>query len=581
MSPFLIPPHGGTLVHLMADASRRAELKSRSREWPSWTLTPRQLCDLELLLNGGFSPLQGFLGQRDYESVCETMQLPADPARRTEPILWPMPVQLDVPEALARTLHPSASLVLRDLEEISLAILHVEDIWKPDRGREAERVFGTRDPEHPGVAHLLQQTHPYYVGGRLEGLEMPRHYDYPELRLPPAQLRERFQALGWHRIAAFQPHVPMHRAQLELTSRALRELHVQLLIHPAGGMTEPGDLSYYTRVRCYRAILPYYPSHTALLNLLPLAMRMGGPREALWLALLHRNYGCSHLLMEKERPASHRNSHGQPLNDPGMTQDLLQKFQTELGIQTVSLSPMVYLPDRDAYVPEDEVPRPAVVQSLSETELRERLASGREIPSWFSFPEILGELHRAYPERRRQGFTVFFTGLPSSGKSTAANVLLVKLLERGVRPVTLLDGDIVRKHLSSELGFSQEHRDVHIRRIGFVAAEITKHGGIAICAPIAPYDQTRREVRKMIESQGGFLLVYVATPLEVCEQRDRKGMYARARAGILPQFTGISDPYEPPKDAEVVLDTTSMSPEEAASKILLAMEQAGYMESVE
>jgi sulfate adenylyltransferase len=369
----------------------------------------------------------------------------------------------------------------------------------------------------------------------------------------------------------------MHRAHQELTFRAIKELDANLLIHPVVGMTKPGDVDHYTRVRCYRAILEHYPRNTAMLSLLPLAMRMAGPREAVLHAIIRKNHGCTHLIVGRDHAGPGNDSWGNPFYGPYDAQQLLSEHEFELGIGMVPFKMMVYLPDRDEYAPEDEVPIEAQARSLSGTELRERLATGREIPAWFSFPEVVQELRNSYPERSRQGFTVFFTGLPSSGKSTVANVLLVKLLEMGGRPVTLLDGDIVRKHLSSELGFSKEHRDINILRIGFVASEITKNGGIALCAPIAPYDAIRRRVRGMIEPLGGFVLVHVATPVEVCEQRDRKGLYAKARAGIIQQFTGVSDPYEAPNDAEVVLDTTAMTPEECAQEVLLALKCKGFI----
>jgi len=570
MSSHLNSPHGGPLVNLLANDDRCDELKALSRDLPSWDLTPRQLCDLELLTSGGFSPLQGFLCRRDYESVCEEMRL-------ADGTIWPIPVMLDVSEEVAGTLESGSLLVLRDFEGAMLAVLHVSEVWQPDFTKEAQDVFGTTNPEHPGVAYLMDHTHPWYIGGRVEAVQLPSHYDFRELRLTPSQLRQRFRTMGWRRVVAFQTRNPMHQAHQELTFRAARELEANLLIHPVVGMTKPGDVDHYTRVRCYQAIQDHYPRNTARLSLLPLAMRMGGPREAVWHAIIRKNYGCTHLIVGRDHAGPGSDSQGQPFYGPYDAQEMLRQHQEELGVEMVPFRMMVYAEDRDEYIPEDEVSEDTRVRGLSGTELRERLAKGLNIPEWFSFPEVVAELRRTYPPRRRQGFTVFFTGLPSSGKSTLANVLMVRLLEMGGRPVTLLDGDLVRKHLSSELGFSKEHRDINIRRIGFVASEITKNGGIAICAPIAPYDRIRKEVRGMVESGGGFVLVHVATPLEVCEQRDRKGLYAKARAGIVKEFTGISDPYEEPADAEVVMDTTEMTPEECAQQILLYLEKEGYI----
>ncbi len=570
MPSHLIEPHGGVLVDLMATPERVEELKLIAQEAPSWTLSGRQGCDLELILSGGFSPLTGFMTQKDYDGVCKDMRL-------SDGTLWPLPITLDVDEETAKGLEPGSTLFLRDLEGVALAALNVEDIWQPDLTKEAESVFGTNNPEHPAVSYLQRNTNPYYVGGRLEGIQHPLHYDFVPLRLTPAVLRQRFAELGWRKIVAFQTRNPLHRAHLELTFRAASQLEANLLIHPVVGMTKPGDVDHYTRVRCYQAVMKHYPQSTAMLSLLPLAMRMGGPREALLHALIRKNHGCSHLIVGRDHAGPGSDSNGTPFYGPYDAQELMTKHEDELGIKMVPFKMVVYVEDRDEYVPMDELPEDAKTKSLSGTELRERLADGREIPPWFSFPEVIQELRRTHPPRSRQGFTVFFSGLPSSGKSTLANVLLVKLLEIGGRPMTVLDGDIVRTNLSSELGFSKEHRDINIHRIGFVASEITKNGGIAICAPIAPYAEIRQDVREMIEAGGGYILVHVSTPLEVCEQRDRKGLYAKARAGIVKEFTGISDPYEVPTDADLAIDTTEMSPEECVQSVILHLEKEGYI----
>jgi sulfate adenylyltransferase len=570
VSDHLIPPHGGELVNLIVSDHRTAELREASRDWPSWDLTPRQLCDLELLMNGGFSPLRGFMGKADYDRVVSDMRL-------ADGTLWPMPVVLDVPEQLGDGLKPGGMLALRDAEGVMLAALHVEDIWRPDREKEARQVFGSLNREHPGVAFLLGQSHPLYVGGRIEGTQLPVHYDYRMLRHAPAEVRGEFAKRGWRRVVAFQTRNPMHRAHQELTLRAAKEVEASLLIHPVVGMTKPGDVDHYTRVRCYQAVLPTYPRNTAMLSLLPLAMRMGGPREAVWHAIIRKNYGCSHLIVGRDHAGPGADSSGKAFYGPYDAQKMIERFQDELHINMVPFRNMVYVPAHDQYYPEDEVPKGEEVVSISGTEQRRRLREGIPLPSWFTFPAVEQELRRSSPPRAQQGFTVLFTGLSGAGKSTIANVLLVKLLEMGGRPVTLLDGDLVRKHLSSELGFSKEHRDINIRRIGFVAAEITKNGGIALCAPIAPYDAVRRDVRRMVEAVGGFVLVHVATPLAVCEGRDRKGLYAKARAGIVKEFTGISDPYETPTDAEVVLDTTQLTPEEAAHEVVLHLEREGFI----
>jgi len=565
----LVPPHGGALVDLLADPARAAELRSAAAAWPSWDLTPRQLCDLELLLIGAFSPLRGFMSEADHASV-------RDKLRMANGTLWPVPVVLDVPDTLAERLTPGTSLALRDPEGVMLAVLHVDEVYRPDLAAEAQAVYGATDPGHPGVAALFG-NHPNNVAGRVEGLELPTHYDFPALRATPAELRAAFAARGWDRVVAFQTRNPMHRAHAELTLRAAAEAGAHLLVHPVVGMTKPGDIDHYTRVRCYDALRGRYPEGLAELSLLPLAMRMAGPREAVWHAIIRKNFGCTHFIVGRDHAGPGKDAEGLPYYGPYDAQDLLRTHAEELGVAMVPFRMMVYLADEDRYVPDDEVPEGARSLSISGTELRARLAQGREIPEWFTYPEVAAELRRTHPPRSAQGFTVFFTGLSGSGKSTLANVLRVKLLERGGRAVTMLDGDLVRKHLSSELGFSKEHRDLNIRRIGFVAGEVTRAGGVALCAPIAPYDAVRKDVRAMVAPGGGFVLVHVSTPLEVCEQRDRKGLYAKARAGIIPEFTGISDPYEIPLNAELELDTTRLSPEESVDRILAHLIQQGYL----
>jgi sulfate adenylyltransferase len=563
-------PHGGELTNLLATPERVVELQVESRDWPSWELTARQLCDLELLLNGGFSPLRGFMSRADYEGTCSR-------GRLADGKLWPVPIVLDVQEKFTHSIGPGKTVALRDPEGVMLAALHIEEVWQPDRLAEAEAIYGTTSCNHPGVEYLLKQTHPWYVGGKLEGVQLPAHYDFSALRLTPSELRAEFTRLGWQRIVAFQTRNPMHRAHQELTLRASKQVDANLLIQPSVGMTKPGDLEYYLRVRCYQTLLSKYPKGTVKLALLPLAMRMAGPREALWHAIIRKNYGCSHLILGRDHAGPGNDEYGKPFYQPYAAQELLVAHQEELGITAVPFNTMVYLEGQDTYVQEGEVPAGARTVNISGTELRRRLAEGRELPTWFTFEEVARELQRSYPPRHRQGFTVFFTGLSGSGKSTIANVLRAKFLEMGGRPVTLLDGDLVRKHLSSELGFSKEHRDINIRRIGFVASEITKNCGIAICAPIAPYDSIRKEVRAMIQPHGGFVLVHLSTDLATCEARDRKGLYAKARAGLVQQFTGISDPYEVPDDAEAVIDTSDLSAEEAAQQILLFLNRQGYI----
>jgi sulfate adenylyltransferase len=557
-------------VDLMADDGCAAKLREQSRDWPSVDLDARQLCDLELLLNGAYSPLEGFMGRADHEAVCATMH-------RADGTLWPLPIMLNVSADLAGSFSPGMRVALRDREGVMLAAMTVEEIFQPDRGAELRALFGTDDTSRPEVRQHIHRFSDWAVAGPVEGLHLPVHYDYRELRLTPSELRRRFAKLGWRSVLAFQTHRVIHRAQQALTTAAARAAGANLLIHPIVGLNEPGDADHYTRVRCCQALMPHYPKFLARLNLLPMACRGVGAREAVLQAIVHKNYGCTHLLVDTADNGTVLDTVGAPAYEPEAASSLMNSLAGELGVAWVPYEEQVYVEDLKQYLAPSEVPADSRVLRLDGGEVRRRLDDGREIPDWYTFPSVARELQRRHPVRDRQGFTVFFTGLSGSGKSTVANALRVRLLEIGGRGVTLLDGDLVRRNLSSELGFSKEHRDLNIRRIGFVAAEITRAGGVAICAPIAPYNVVRREVREMISPCGGFVLVHVATPLEVCEARDRKGMYAKARAGIVKEFTGISDPYEVPADADVVIDTSNLSPAEATREILLFLERQGYL----
>ncbi len=566
----LMPAYGGTLVNLMASAERAAELRQHSRDWPSLDLEPRHLGDLELLLNGGFSPLDGYMDRADWSGCLEEMRL-------ADGTLWPIPVALDIPPALAEQLEGGSMLGLRDQEGVLLAALQVSEVWRPDWAREARVVCAGATTTQAEVERAAGERHTMAVAGQLEGVQLPVHYDYRELRSTPAELRRTFARLGWRQVLAYQTHQTMHRAHQALTQRTAQELGTNLLIHPLVGHGLAGDPDYYTRVRCYRALLAHYPKDMVRLSLLPLWSRGGGPREAVLAAIVHRNHGCTHFMVEHDTGDSILDSNGAPAWEPREARALLDELREELGIVMVPFREMVYLESAREFVPADEVPPEGRTAKLSAPEVRKRLARGAELPDWFSFPEVERELRRRHPPRHQQGFTVFFTGLSGAGKSTIANALRVKLLEVGGRGVSLLDGDLVRKNLSSELGFSKEHRDLNILRIGFVAGEITRAGGVAICAPIAPYEAVRQRVRDMVSPWGGFVLVHVATPLTVCEERDRKGMYAKARAGLVDSFTGISDPYEEPVDAEVVVDASAVTPEEAVREVLLHLEAEGYI----
>ncbi|MDT0682429.1 bifunctional sulfate adenylyltransferase/adenylylsulfate kinase [Roseicyclus sp. F158] len=546
------------------------KLKVEAGDLPSWDLSPRQTCDLELLMNGGFNPLKGFLGQEDYDSVVEDMRL-------KDGALWPMPITLDVTEKFAATIEEGQDIALRDAEGVILATMTVTDKWVPDKAREAEKVFGADDSAHPAVNYLHNKAGSVYLGGPITGIQPPVHYDFKARRDTPNELRAFFRKMGWRRVVAFQTRNPLHRAHQELTFRAAKEAQANLLIHPVVGMTKPGDVDHFTRVRCYEAVLDKYPAATTTMSLLNLAMRMAGPREAVWHGLIRRNHGCTHFIVGRDHAGPGKNSAGEDFYGPYDAQELFRKYADEIGIEMVDFKHMVYVQERAQYEPADEIEDGLTVLNISGTELRRRLAEGLEIPEWFSFPEVVQELRRTRPPRAAQGFTVFFTGFSGSGKSTVANALMVKLMEMGGRPVTLLDGDVVRKNLSSELGFSKEHRDLNIRRIGFVASEITKNGGIAICAPIAPYATTRRAVREEIEEHGAFVEVHVATSIEECERRDRKGLYKLAREGKIKEFTGISDPYDVPETPELRLDTEGSDVDHCAHQVLLKLEGMGLV----
>ncbi len=574
-------------------ASERAEqLKKASLTYKSITLKKRQLCDLELLLNGGFSPLKTFLGKQDHETVLQDLRL-------SDGRLWPIPITLDVSADFARSLEHGETVALRDPEGFMPAVLTVEEQWNPDKEREAELVYGTRSTGHPGVRYLNEEVKSTYISGKLEGIQLPLHFDFETLWDTPAEMRRLFDKMGWRRVLAFHSSNPMHRMHREMILTVAKEKEAHILLHPAVGVTKPGDLQYYARVHCYKAIQAHFPHDFAALSLLPLAMRMAGPREALWHALINQNYGCTHFIVGPDHAsppyqpsASTLAGKGRPISDSSapdgqgdrfygrfQAQEVAKTYAAELDIEIVPVRQWRYAPQKKRYLPLDTIGQQGLdFETYGDTDLKQALERDQDVPDWFSYPNVVSELRRVYPSRNRQGITLFFTGLSGSGKSTLAGILYAKLIESGSRPVSLLDGDIVRQNLSSELGFSKEHRDLNIRRIGFVASEITKNGGVAICAPIAPYRETRRAVRELIEQHGAFVEVHVSTPLEVCETRDRKGLYAKARKGVIPEFTGISDPYNVPEHPELDINTAELSPMEAAQEVLLYLLKEGYID---
>jgi sulfate adenylyltransferase len=559
-----------TIVNLLVDDAQHQVLKKLTSTLPDVILNERQICDFELLVTGVFSPLTGFMTRVDYESVLDRMRLSSGD-------LWPVPICLDIHDTLAGTLEAGQSVVLRDPEGFLLGVMTLEDIWPVDKDNEAMAVYGTRDPAHPGVDYLRSKCGSHYIGGPIQALNLPIHPDFPQIRLTPAEVRERFRKLGWHRIVGFQTRQPIHRPQFEMTIQAMQKARANLLLLPAAGIPGPDDFDHYTRMRCYQKVGTHYPPNSHLLNLLPLAMRMAGPRDALLHMIIGRNFGCTHFVIGHNHASPGNDSSGKPFYPADRAEALASEAAKELGIDPVFFEEMVYLPFDDEFCLASEVNGSRETISFTGKDIRDRIRKGKKIPDWATFPEVIEELDRSYPSPARQGFTIFFTGLSGAGKSTIAKVLYARFLEMGTRPVSLLDGDIVRRHLSSELNFSREHRDINVRRIGFVASEITKNRGIAICAPIAPYQRTRDEIRKAIEHYGGFFEIHVSTPITECEKRDRKGMYAKARAGLLKGFTGVDDPYETPKTPELRIDTSHITPEEAAREVLLLLSRKGFV----
>lgn len=538
-----------------------------------WILTSKQRCDLEMLTVGAFAPLTGFLSQADYECVLSTHRL-------VNGALWPIPINLDVSDEFATHISEGDTIDLMDNARILLARMTVSHKWKPDKFIEANAVFGTLDETHPGVYSLLNHTGNWYLGGSVELVRSPIYYDFLELRHTPATLKRYFLDHDYQQVVAFQTRNPMHRAHFELTLRAAETINGHILIHPVVGVTKSGDLDYVTRVRCYQKILSYYSKQQATLSLLPLAMRMAGPKEALWHALIRKNYGCTHFIVGRDHAGPGLNATGEPFYAPYAAQDLVQQYQTEIQIQMIPFEEMVYVKERKQYCLINELQPQEKALSLSGTKLRQLLSKNEPIPAWFSFPEIINELRAAYPPKSERGFTLFFTGLSGAGKTTLAQALMVKLRCYGRQNVTLIDGDVVRPILAAELGFTKADRDINIQRIGYVAAEVTKVGGIALCAAIAPYREAREKNRFLISQSGAYIEIYVATTLATCEQRDTKGLYAKARRGELSAFTGVNDPYEPPMNPEMIIDTGVLSMDECVSQIIHFLRKEGYLSFV-
>jgi len=555
-------------VSLLVDQNVHRDLKKMLQSLPDITLNERQASDFEMLSSGAFYPLTGFMTKPVYDAVLDRMVLP-------DGGIWPIPVCLDIDASLARSLDIGQSAALRDAEGFPLGLMAIEDIWPVDPERETKAVYGNCNPAHPGVVDLLNKSGKFYVGGRIQAMSLPIHSDFRQIRLMPVEVRKQFEKLGWKRIVGFQTRQPIHRPQFEMTLQAMKKARANLLLLPIAGIPKPGDFDHFTRMRCYQKVMVHYPPDSHLLNLLPLSMRGAGLRDALLHLIIGKNFGCTHFVIGHNH--SSLSPDGIEQSQPAYDRQLIENAGKTIGIQPVFFEEMVYLPFEDEFRLETDVRSNQEFISFSNEDIKQRIWNGKKVPSWASFPEVIKELNQSYPPPSKQGFTVFLTGLSGAGKSTIARVLYAKFMEIGTRPVSLLDGDIVRRNLSSELNFSREHRDINVKRIGFVASEITKNRGIAICAPIAPYEKTRLEIRKSIEAYGGFFEVHVATPISICEKRDRKGMYAKAKAGLIKDFTGVDDPYEVPAEPEISIDTTNLTPDEAVQEILLLLTEKKFV----
>lgn len=540
----------------------------------SLTLTERQLCDLEMIMVGGFSPLDGFLNQADYESVVSRMRL-------ANGKLWPMPIILDVDKATAKEISIGDKVELKNDEGETHAIIDVTDIWEPNKEKEAQQVYGTLDKAHPGVKYLFDQTHDVYIGGPVTPVMLPTHYDFEDLRKTPEQLKSIFEKNNINKIVGFQTRNPMHRAHVALTKIAAEKTGAHLLINPVVGKTKPGDIDPYTRVRCYRKILKYFPENQTTLSVLPLAMRMAGPKEALWHAVIRKNYGCTHFIVGRDHAGPGNDSNGKPFYGLYDAQKLVKKHSKEIGIELVALPEVAFIKERNDYLPATEVEPGMTVLKISGTELRRRLRLGLDIPSFLSYPEIIDELRILNPPLKEKGVTLFLTGLSGSGKSTLANALSKKLSEIQYRKITLLDGDVIRQQLSPDLGFSVADRSLNVRRVGFVANEVTRNNGMTICSMIAPYQEDRKAVRDLVSNSGKFVEIYLSTPLAECEKRDVKGLYAKARQGLIKNFTGIDDPYECPENPELTIDTSELSVESALNKVISYLKEEGYLQNTQ
>ena len=517
----------------------------------------RSLCDLELLLVGAFSPLIGYLNRDDYLEVLENMKLKTGE-------VWPMPIVYRINESELNFWTSQKRVVLQDETNLPLAHFTIEDVYKPDLFKEVECVFGTSDTNHPYVKEILDNPDVYYVGGKVEMINKPFHFDFASLRLTPDEVKAEMKRRGWTKMVGFQTRNPMHKSHQQLTLRSLQQVKNKypnekcgLLLHPVVGITQACDVDYHARVACYKELIKTYAEDEVILSLLPLSMRMGGPREALWHSLIRKNYGCSHFIVGRDHAGpSYKTKEGKSFYGPYDAHQLVEEYSNQIGLDVIASKMIVYEANSQTYKSIEETNEDDDVKTISGTELRQRLKNRDEIPEWFTYPNISKILQKN--TKSSGGFCLYLIGLSGSGKSVLAKYLHESLSETfATKAITILDGDLVRQELSRGLGFSKQDRSLNVRRIGYVASEIVKHGGIVICSNIAPYQEDRDFNRQRIEQHGSYYEVFVSTTLSKCEERDCKGLYEKARKGIIKQFTGISDPFEEPIHSEFKFESNT------------------------
>ena len=562
----LCTPYKDELIDLRIGSSEAAELTSYGVTLASIRITQRELCDLEMLAVGAFSPLRTFMTAKDYRSVVESMRL-------ADGTLFPIPITLAIDDI--SEIRMDHDIALRSPNNDLLAILSIADIYEWDQTEFANDVLGTNDPKHPMVAEM-SGVRRYCLSGPLQVIKLPEYHDFRELRMTPLETRKRLEVIENSKVVAFHTRNPLHRAHEVMMKRGAATVGGTLLLHPTVGLTKPGDVGHITRVRTYKAFTEQsFSKENALLGIVPLAMRMAGPREALFHAIVRRNYGANHFIIGRDHASPGEDSNGNPFYPPYAAQDLAKSYSEEIGVEIVTFPELRYFPDDDKWRSAQRPELHKCSVSVSGTSIRKELKDGKAIPKWAMQSTAAEILSEAFPPKHRQGVCIWFTGLSAAGKSTTADILTVLLQEEG-RQVSLLDGDVVRTHLSKDLGFSREDRIANVSRIGFVASEVVRHGGIAICAAISPYRESRDSVRMMFEP-GKFVEVFVDTPIEVCEGRDPKGLYAMARRGEIDNFTGTDDIYEVPDDPEIILDTVFQTARENAERIIGHLREKGFL----